>query len=56
MKLKPGNTYEGKVIGEFDLLRIKNDNGKPVFIIATVNHHHIELSLEQMREESPKVQ
>ena len=53
MTLKPGNIYKGKISGEFELNRIKNVSGQPVFVISTTNHSNIELTLDEMREEKP---
>jgi hypothetical protein len=54
MKIKVGQIYEGKVSGEFKLESIKKVNGEIVFIISTVNHSNIQLTLDEMREEKQK--
>ena len=53
--VKPGNDYKGKVSGEFHLVRIKNVNGQPIFVINVYQTTStIELTLDEMREEKPK--
>lgn len=54
MTLKPGNTYKGRISGEFVLNRISKVNGEIVFFISTLNHSNVRLSLTEMREEKPK--
>lgn len=54
MTIKPGQTYEGKITGEFTLNRIEKVNGQPVFHISTPQHSGFTLTLDEMREEKPK--
>ena len=54
MTVKPGNHYIGKITGEFELLKIKNVNGQPVFVIENIHESVIELTLEEMKEEKVK--
>lgn len=52
MTVKPGQTYKGKVSGEFTLERIAKENGQPVFYITTAQHPTpFALTLVEMREE-----
>lgn len=56
MNVKPGEWYKGKNLGEFELIRIRNINGKPIFVCRTVNMEDgIELSLDEMRQENPRL-
>lgn len=58
MELFPGKWYQGKVIGDFKLVKImptSKINPTPVFYILTVNSDTpIVLTLKKMREEKPK--
>lgn len=55
MKLVPGNHYVGKITGEFKLVKIRNINGNPVFVVTTPsNESGFELSLDEMKQENVK--